>query len=57
MSIIDASWIVNKARSFLGQNVTDQVDFKDEDILACLSLWTNSVLVDLKQRVTEIYEE
>ena len=32
MSIIDASWIVNRARSFLGQNVTGQVDFKVADI-------------------------
>jgi hypothetical protein len=36
MSIIDHTWILNRARSFLGQNVTGQVDFKDEDILACL---------------------
>ena len=28
MSIIDASYIVNRARSFLGQNVTGQVDLK-----------------------------
>jgi hypothetical protein len=36
MSIIDAAWIVNRARSFLGQNVTGPVDFQDEDILSCL---------------------
>ena len=36
MSIIDHTWILNRARSFLGQNVTGQIDFKDEDILACL---------------------
>jgi hypothetical protein len=36
MSIIDHTWILNKGRSFLGQNVTGQVDFNDADILACL---------------------
>ena len=36
MSIIDHTWVLNRARSFLGQNVTGQIDFKDEDILACL---------------------
>ena len=36
MSIIDHTWILNRARSFLGQNVTGQVDFNDEDILNCL---------------------
>ena len=56
MSIIDASWIVNRARSFLGQNVTGQVDFKDEDILACLEP-ENAVLVDLKKKVANIYKE
>ena len=48
MSIIDRTWILNRARSFLGQNVTGQVDFKDEDILACL---------DLKAKVAAIYKE
>lgn len=28
MSIIDHTWIINRARSFLGQNVTGQVDLK-----------------------------
>ena len=36
MSIIDATWLVNRARSFLGMNVTGPVDFQDEDILSCL---------------------
>ena len=36
MSIIDASWIINRGRAFLGQNVTGQIDFQDADILACL---------------------
>ena len=36
MSIIDHTWAINRAKSFLGQNVTGQVDFMDEDILACL---------------------
>ena len=40
MSIIDATWALNRARAFLGQNVTGQVDFHDEDILACLDAET-----------------
>ena len=57
MSIIDASWIVNRARSFLGQNVTDQVDYIMSPLSivsrmtgdAFLSLWCNAILVDLKK--------
>ena len=36
MSIIDHTWILNRAKAFLGQNVTGPVDFQDEDILSCL---------------------
>jgi hypothetical protein len=42
MSIIDAAWIVNRARSFLGQNVTGPVDFQDEDIVGRLLNWHES---------------
>ena len=34
--MLDMSWFINRGRAFLGQNVTGQVDFKDEDIIACL---------------------
>jgi hypothetical protein len=35
-SIIDTSWILGRARAFLGTNVTGPVDFTDRDILRCL---------------------
>ena len=36
MSIIDTTWLLNRARAFIGMNVTGPVDFTDEDILTCL---------------------
>lgn len=69
MSIIDHTWILNRAKSFIGQNVTGPVDFQVDYIMsplsivsrmtsdAFLSLWTNSVLVDLKKQVVDIYKE
>jgi hypothetical protein len=58
MSIIDHSWILNRAKSFLGHNVTGALDFSDEDILACLDQetlptlsiylpWLTDIKVDL----------
>ena len=35
-AVIDATWLLNRGRTFLGQNVTGPTDFKDEDILRCL---------------------
>lgn len=35
-AIIDLTWLVNRARQFVGQNVTGQADFKDEDFIRCL---------------------
>ena len=35
-AVIDISWLLNRGRSFIGQNVTGPMDFKDEDILRCL---------------------
>ena len=57
MSIIDTTWIINRARNFLGQNVTGQVDFTDTDFLACLDQetlptlsiympWMHDVVID-----------
>jgi hypothetical protein len=55
MSIIDATWVTNRCRSFLGQTVTGPIDFNDADILACIdaeTLPTFSIylpyMVDLK---------
>ena len=36
MSIIDYTWLLGRAKVFIGQCVTGQIDFKDEDILRCL---------------------
>jgi hypothetical protein len=36
MSIIDTTWAINHCRNFLGQNVTGQIDFSDQDILNCI---------------------
>jgi hypothetical protein len=35
-SVIDATWLLNRGRSFIGQNVTGSIDFVDSDLLACL---------------------
>ena len=36
MSVIDTTWLLNRAKAFIGSNVTGPVDFTDEDILRCL---------------------
>ena len=36
MSIVDLSWFINRARAFIGQNVTGSIDFNDADFIACL---------------------
>ena len=56
-AIIDLTWLVNRARSFVGQCVTGPTDFKDEDFISCLDQetlptlsiylpWMHDVIVD-----------
>lgn len=62
--MLDHTYLLNRARSFIGQCVTGQLDFKDEDILGLLDQetlptfsifmpWLHDLKVDVKEDLIE----